>query len=588
MPGLIPQEVIDRVLEATNIAEVISGYIPLKRAGRNFRALCPFHHEKTPSFMVSLDRQIYHCFGCGVGGNAVNFLMRYERMEFPEAVEMLAKKAGITIPKKDLAQKSSGLSQKLFSLNEQASNFYQDFLFNSKDASVIRSYLEKRGITQATAKKFRLGYAPDKWDSLINYLRGKNTSLSVIEKSGLISAREDGAGFYDRFRNRIIFPIFDIKSRVIGFGARATEDITPKYINSPESLIYSKGRNLFGLNFTKDAIRKQDQAVVVEGYLDFIIPYQAGLDNIVASLGTALTIEQIRLLKRYTQNAIIIFDADNAGELATLRSLDLFLSLEMDVKVVSLPKGLDPDSFVGEKGIDKLKEKIDKAINLFDYKLNLLKIRFDIDKSEGKAKIAQEMLITISKVKNEVLKSSYMKNLSEILNVREEALLIELDKVKDDSVLDFDKFLANKPLNLNTVEKMIVKLILEEESLISQIKEKLEITDFQDPLVRKIICSIFDLNSKGKTIEVNRLMSYFDDQAICQTLTQLCFSDECKKIDKQKAFDDCVNRLKQESLKSKRSELRNRIKTAESQGDKGRLSELMKEYNCLIKGRRNA
>jgi len=584
MPGLIPQEIIDRVLDATNIVDVVASYIPLKRAGRNFKALCPFHHEKTPSFIVSPDRQIYHCFGCGVGGNTVNFLMRHERMEFPEAVEVLANKVGIAIPKNIPAEKTSGITQKLFDANELTCNFYQDFLFNSKKASVIRSYLEKRGITPATAKNFRLGYAPDKWDDLINYLRAKNISLSVIENSGLISAREDGSGFYDRFRNRIIFPIFDIKSRVIGFGARATEDKTPKYINSPETKIYSKGRNLFGLNFTKDAIRKQDQVVVVEGYMDFIIPYQAGIENIVASSGTALTVEQIRLLKRYTQNAIIIFDSDQAGELATLRSLDLFLSLEMNVKVVSLPDGFDPDSFVREKGVDKLKEKIDKAINLFDYKLNLLKEKFDIKKSEDKAKIAHEMLITISKVKNEVLKSSYLKKLAEILSVREDALLIELNKVKDDSlILDYDRFLTSKSLNLNVVEKMIVKLLLEEEGLIQQTKEKLEISDFQDPHVKKIMCSIFDLNSKGKKIEVSRLMSYFDDQAICQTLTQLCFSEECKKIDKQKAFDDCVNRLKKENLKTKRLRLRDEIKTAESDGNKQRLNELIKEYNCLIK-----
>ncbi|MBM3248791.1 MAG: DNA primase [Candidatus Omnitrophica bacterium] len=586
MPGLIPQDIIDRILDANDIAEIISGYIPLKRAGRNFKALCPFHHEKTPSFTVSPDRQIYHCFGCGAGGNVFSFLMKYERMEFPEAVEMLAKKVGISIPKTEPADKNAGIAEKLFSINELASKFYHDILFNSKEAGSVRAYLEKRGISSETAKKFRLGFAPDKWDALINYLRQKNFSLSLIDKTGLISSREDSSGYYDRFRDRIIFPIFDIKDRIVGFGARVTNDTLPKYINSPETPIYVKGKNLFGLNFTKDEIRKHDSVVVVEGYLDFIIPYQAGIHNIVASLGTALTIEQIRIIKRYTQNAIILFDPDLAGELATLRSLDLFLSLDMNVRLVSLPKGFDPDSFVRDKGADKLKELIEDAVDLFDYKLDLLKEKYDIIKAQGKAKIAEEMLATISKIKNEVLKESYLKKLSEILSVKEDALLKELSKVKDGiSYIDYDSFssLASKPLNIRVVEKMVVKLMLEHDDLIRQVKEKLDISDFQDPHIKKIVCSMLELNSQGRKIEASRLMNHFDDQAVAQTLTHLCLSEECREIDKQKAFDDCINRIKQENIKEKRNQLHGEIKIAESQGNKDRLNQLMKEYNCLIK-----
>jgi len=584
MPGLIPQDIIDRILDANDIAEIISGYIPLKRAGRNFKALCPFHHEKTPSFTVSPDRQIYHCFGCGAGGNVFSFLMKYERMEFPEAVEMLAKKVGISIPKTEPQEKNTGVAEKLFSINELASKFYHDILFNSKEAGSIRTYLEKRGISSETAKKFRLGFAPDKWDTLINYLRQKNFSLSLIDKTGLISSREDSSGYYDRFRDRIIFPIFDIKDRIVGFGARVTKDTLPKYINSPETPIYVKGKNLFGLNFTKDEIRKQDSVVIVEGYLDFIIPYQSGIHNIVASLGTALTIEQIRILKRYTQNAIVLFDPDQAGEIATLRSLDLFLSLDMNVKLVTLPKGFDPDSFVREKGADKLKELINEAVDLFDYKLNLLKARYDIRKAQGKAKIAEEMLSTISKIKNEVLKESYLKKLSDILSVGENSLLKELGKVKDGFVVvDYESFSSTKPLNIKTVEKIIVKLMLEHDDLIRQVKEKLDISDFQDPHIKKIVCSIFELNSQGRKIEASRLMNHFDDQAVAQTLTHLCLSEECREIDKQKAFDDCINRIKKENNQEKRNQLRGEIKIAESQGNKDRLNQLIKEYSCLIK-----
>ncbi|MDD5097368.1 MAG: DNA primase, partial [Candidatus Omnitrophica bacterium] len=400
MSNLIPENILEDILGRVDIVEIISGYISLKKSGSNFKCNCPFHHEKTASFMVSADRQIYHCFGCGESGNVFKFLMRHERMSFPEAVEMLAKKAGINLPKQDnpkLAEAIS-LNSQLYKLNALVASFYELNL-QSVSAAAALEYLKKRGINPESIKEFRLGFAGQSWDTLINFLRSKNVSLGLIEKAGLVLAK-DGGGYYDRFRNRIIFPIFDNRDRAIGFGARVMDNSLPKYLNSPETPVYVKGRNLFGLNLSKDHIRDLDCAIIVEGYLDFIIPYQEGLKNIVASQGTALTLEQIKLLKRYTNNVVMIYDGDTAGEIATLRSLDMLIEEDLHVKVVPLPAGVDPDTLVRQEGIVSFKNKVEQALSLFDYKLKILKSRHNITEPHDKGKIASEMLSTINKFSN--------------------------------------------------------------------------------------------------------------------------------------------------------------------------------------------
>ncbi|MCX5703620.1 MAG: DNA primase [Candidatus Omnitrophica bacterium] len=584
MAGRISENILEDILSRVDIVEVISGFIPLKRAGRNFRALCPFHQEKTPSFMVSPDRQIYHCFGCSESGNAFKFLMRYERLEFPEAVEILAKKAGVVLPQTNTQDsKTTSLVTQLYKINELTALFYENNL-NSSWGLAAKDYLLKRGISPEVIKAFKLGLALDKWDALINYLRAKNVPLSLLEKAGLILAKE-GGGYYDRFRNRIIFPIFDIKSRVVGLGARVLDDTLPKYINSPETPIYTKGRNLYGLSLAKDAIRDSDFIVVVEGYLDFIIPYQEGLKNIVASLGTALTIEQARLLKRYTHNVVMVYDADSAGELATLRSLDIFIEEEMNVKVVSLPSGFDPDSFVRKNAIDSFKEKIGEAKNLFDYKLGVLKSRYNAKEVEGKAKISQSMLETLVKFKNAVLKSEYIKKLAEDLDIREDALLEDAKKIKPDRpYLDANVTVAKKALNINPTEKLLIKLMLEENELIHQIRESLQPADFQDERISRIVSVMFDLASQGKNIEPHFLINHLGDEDISQIVCESIFLPESQDPQqKERVVNDCIRRLKSENLKLKREHLHDQIKAAQHLGDEEGLHKLIEEFNCLIK-----
>ena len=587
MTGRIPDNILEDILSRVDIVEVISGFIPLKRAGRNFKATCPFHHEKTPSFMVSPDRQIYHCFGCGESGNAFKFLMRYERLEFLEAVQTLAKKAGVSLPeihKQD--SETTSLITQLYKINELAASFYENSLDLSPGQGQAKDYLLKRGLTSESIKRFKLGVAADKWDALISHLRLKSISLSLLEKAGLILAKESG-GYYDRFRNRIMFPIFDIKSRVLGFGARVLDDTLPKYVNSPETLIYTKGKNLYGLNFVRDSIREKDFAVVVEGYLDFIIPYQEGLKNIVASLGTALTLEQVRLLKRYTHNVVMVYDADAAGELATLRSLDIFIEEEMNVRVVSLSKGFDPDLFVRKNGIASFKEKIDGAYNLFDYKLGVLKSRYDSKEIEGKAKISSLMLETIAKLKNAVLKSEYIKKLAQDLDIGEDALLQEIKKVKEQRpYVDSRDALNKKTLNINPTEKLLIKLMLEETEFVERIRKSLEPADFQDERISRIVSIMFDIAAQGKNIEPHLLINYLGDEDIAQIVCESMFMPEDLSVQhKEKIIDDCVERLKSKKLRLKRQHLHDQIKIAQNSGDEERLNRLIEEFHYLIKKR---
>ncbi|MCX5713610.1 MAG: DNA primase [Candidatus Omnitrophica bacterium] len=591
MPGRIPENILEEILNRLDIVEIISGYIPLKRAGRNFKTNCPFHHEKTPSFVISPERQIYHCFGCGESGNAFKFLMRYERMDFMEAVETLARKAGVNLPEKESRDhKTEGLVTQLYKVNELAALFYEENL-KSASGTGARNYLSKRGIKEETVKSFKLGFAADRWDALITFMRQKGVPLSLLEKAGLILPKESG-GFYDRFRSRIIFPVFDIKSRVIGFGARVMDETLPKYINSPETPIYIKGNNLYGMHQAKDAIRDLDFVAVVEGYLDFIIPYQEGQQNIVASLGTALTQHQARIMtqhqariiKRYTHNVVMIYDSDLAGQLATLRSLDIFIEEGMNVKVVCLPEGLDPDLFVRKNGFEGLKKKIEDAEGLFDFKIDILKTRYNVNEIEGRAKIAHDMLTSINKFTNAVLRSEYTRRLAEELKIKEEALLEDLRNIKKEPrSSETSIHLPRKPLAVNPTEKMLLKLLLEENNLINQIKEDLEPGDFQDERIWRIASLMFDFVAQGKEIKASSLLNYIDDEVAYEVVCESALPEELSFIDKEKMAIDCVRRMKTHRLRNERQLLHEKITAAENSGDQENLQHLMRQFHELIK-----
>lgn len=577
----IPEKILEQIQSRSDIVEVISRYIPLQKAGRNYRAPCPFHHEKTPSFIVSPDKQIYHCFGCGAGGNVFSFVMKYESLEFPEAVEMLAEKAGIKVPRSGPQNKElTSLAIQLYKINELAASFFQETLSRNQAA---RDYLASRGISEETIKKFKIGYAPDGWDNILNFFKKKNIDGALLEKAGLAISNEKG-GYYDRFRKRVMFPIFDLKDRVLGFGGRVMDSSLPKYMNSPETYIYSKGRHLYGLNFSRDSIKKEGHALIVEGYLDFIIPYQALARNIIATLGTALTIDQVKLLKRFANTVIMVYDPDEAGEAASLRNMDLFIGEGVNVYIAELPAGFDPDNYIRKFGTDDFIKLTRSSKNLFDYKLSKLAARFDIKSAHGKAAIAGEMLPTISRIENAVLRSNLIKKLAEKLSVDEESIRTELKKVKPDySVRAYNVTPVEAKKDSKSAEKMLLALLLEGDSFLQRAKAALLPDEFRDSLVRDVIKAIYDLSVEEKSVTAVRLMNYFDNNEDASDLISEVVNLSETLKDKDKILSDCIARIKKDVIKDRLSRLQDEIKAAHDSKNEGLVTKLVSEYSELLK-----
>ena len=582
--GLVPESTLEEILNRVDIVELILGYIPLKRAGRSYKALCPFHHEKTPSFVVNPDKQIFHCFGCSAGGNAFGFLMQYEHLEFPEAIEALARKAGVTLHQPSSAErKNQNLNEQLHKINETAAGFYFNQLHSPQGEPALK-YLIRRGLTKETIQRFNIGYAQDKWDNLLNYLRSQGFALGLIEKSGLIISKDSG-GYYDRFRKRIIIPISDPKGRAVAFGARVLDNSLPKYINSPETPVYSKSKVLFGLNLSNEEIRQKDLAVIVEGYFDLIFPYQAGVKNITASCGTALTQEQIRLLKRYSRNVVMVYDSDNAGQMATLRSIDLLIEEGLNVMAARLPQGHDPDSFTRAFGPEGFQKLIAEAKDIFDYKLEFLKSKYAPLTIPRKTQAASEMLSLVSKFNNTVAKSAYIKKLAEELSLDENSLLLELKKTGNQNSRlppkEENSSQLKAPLNSNAPERLIVRLILEEQELIEQIKERLVPGDFQDKNMSQIITKMFDLFCSGKKFDTNSLINHFTDSHLSKIISEISASEWPAVSGTQRVIDECVRRIKESKRKLKQQELCARLKLAQGPGNELKLNDLLVEFQSL-------
>ncbi|OGW75630.1 MAG: DNA primase [Omnitrophica bacterium RBG_13_46_9] len=581
---MIPNEIIDQILDKVDIVEVISGYIPLKKTGQNFKTNCPFHQEKTPSFIVSAGKQIYHCFGCGAGGNAIGFLMKYEKMDFIEAVRTLADKANIALPHTSISDRPKDpLADKLYEVNNMACDFYQNNLAAAECRDAYGYFLQ-RGIIDNTIKYFRLGFAQDSWQGLIGHCSAKGVELQLLEKAGLILQNSNTKNWYDRFRCRVVFPIFDIRNRILGFGARSLDNSLPKYINSPETYIYTKGKHLYGLNFSKEYIKKQNYVVIVEGYFDLILPYQNGIKNIVATLGTALTTEQVNVLKRFAKNIIMVYDSDKAGQEATLRSLDLLIEEDMNVRIALLPKGHDPDSLVRKEGGTGFMKVLKESKDFFEYKLGVLSARFRKDQPRGKARIVEEMLPTLSRIKNAVLKSSYLKKISEELSVDEESVRSELKKVRTYSARAYpigDTVETEKKRAITTAEMMLLAIVLEDMTHITKLEE-LGFQNFKDKLLVGIFEKISQLHKSGKSTTPSHLISYFTDteaERIISEATNLCQTIK----DSSKALKDCLRHVRKDNLKEVLSVIQFKIRKAESNADTDGVNRLIAEYSELIK-----
>ena len=511
----IPSYLIDQIRQSNNIVEVISEYLPLKKTGSNFKALCPFHQEKTPSFIVSPQKEIFHCFGCGEGGNVFNFLMKHEKISFIETVERLAQRAGISLPEDKTSQEeASRISREresLFEINHHAASFYQRCLKSSGSAQKAREYLKKRGLKEEIIDKFGLGYAPGSGSSLLEAAVNKGYSKALLEKAGLITFSEKRNDYCDLLSNRIIFPISDVKSRVIGFGGRVLGEQLPKYLNSPETPVFNKGRTLYALNFAKESIQKKNEVIVLEGYTDVLTCHQFGVENTVATLGTALTNAHISIILRYVQEVVIVYDADTAGVKATLRGLDLLIGSGLKVKVVALPQGTDPDDFLHSRGVEKFQREISQSLSLVDYWIKLVSQTTDLSGSEGKVALVEEILPTIARIKNLIEQKEEIRKLSQLISVDEETLLLELARINRKTYQwekpsyrdELARNLQNPTFQQGILkaEKGLVQTMMNYPEEIETIRVEITPEDFIMSDLSKIVQVIYELYDKKELIE---------------------------------------------------------------------------------------
>ncbi len=557
---------MEEVREANDIVEVISSHLPLKKSGKNYKSLCPFHSEKTASFIVNPERQIFHCFGCQTGGNVFTFVMKMENLTFPESVAFLAEKAGIKLEWEEGAEEKKNLRRQLLSVNNAAATHFHH---NLKRTKIAIDYLMRRGITESSIKRFKLGYAQKAHDALKKELKSQGFSEEILFKSGLLRLSEEKDFYYDYFRDRIIFPIQNTAGECIAFGGRVLdESVMPKYLNSPESLLYHKSRVLYGLSLAKEAIGKEKKAIIVEGYLDLIQASQGGIENVVAPLGTALTSEHIRLLKRYTENIVLSPDSDEAGHISACRVLELLLEEGLRTKVVALPQGDDPDRYITEKGAEHFKAMIDKALDPFEYKLRLLSLKVDAASIEGKLIIAEELLALVAKLPNTIERSEYLKRLAKRMNLEEEDLKSELKKILAGKTLSLKSSAVEGKGSLVRAQEILIRFSLDGRKDLEKIAGLVSPAGFTG-VHQKIFDKILWLSKKIEKIAPSDLISSLgDDLTAGEVISSILLEKEKFSPGmKEKVIEDCVKRVRKERIEKRLRSLKDLIKEAEGRGE---------------------
>ena len=456
-------EIIDQVRQASSIVEIASQYTTLKRRGRKWVGLCPFHTEKTPSFTVDEEKQLYHCFGCGVGGDVFSLLMERENLTFPESLKSLAEKYRIPLPAQQRVRPEVlKLEEKLFKTNELAVGYFKKNLYNTQEGKKALEYLRNRGLSEETIQTLKIGYALNAWTALLDAFRSKDVPVSLLEKGGLVLPGSRPGEYRDRFRGRVIFPIFSLTGRVVGFGGRTIVDAEPKYLNSPETPLYSKGKLLYGLNFTKDAVRREGAAILVEGYTDFSSLYQAGFTNVVASLGTALTAWQVGQVMRFAQRLVINYDGDTAGRTAMARAVPIGFEKGLNVEVLVLPDGLDPDAYIKKHGRDKYQALLKKTVTGLDFLIDAMTAGARMNVPEEKGKVAHAVVREIEKVPDPVARSEYLRRASSKLGVGEELLRSLVGRKGPDKA-------ADEPGLFCPAEKRLFQILMTDRSIAHEI-----------------------------------------------------------------------------------------------------------------------
>jgi DNA primase len=550
---------IEKIKERLSIEEVISGYIQIEKAGKNLKARCPFHNEKTPSFYISPDRGSYYCFGCGAKGDIFTFTEQFEGLDFYGAMKQLAQKAGVTLTSKNEGAKN----QIMYDILEETKNFYKKNLTKNKDAN---TYLNERGLNEESVSTWSIGFATDSWDDLYLYLKTKKFKEQDIEKAGLIKKRDSGSGYYNRFRNRIMFPIFDSSGRTVAFTGRlfAKESKEAKYVNSPETELFTKSRILYGFNFAKSAIRKNNFSILVEGQIDIILAHQVGYKNSVASSGTALTEEQLQMINRISNRLIIAYDADKAGIKASERAWQMALELGMDIKIAKITKGFDPADLI-KKSKKEWIETIKNSVSIIDYMIDSVK---ETEKDPRKliSEINKEVIPYISKLNSEIEKAHYIKKLKELFDIEEEIIWREVNKktsrteIKTKTVEILEKTIED------LTEKQIIGLYFWIEN--RNFPEKL--SEYEKRLLEFLeVSELEELKEKNKEFK-DQLIFYIDSQKI-----------DDKKINKE--IEESLYNYRLKTFKNKRLKLKIEIAEAEKINDEERIKKVLKEINSISK-----
>jgi DNA primase len=584
----IPDEIIDQVRQATDIVAVIGQHLPLKKAGANYRTLCPFHQERTPSFNVNPQKQIWHCFGCGKGGNVFTFLTEYEKVSFGQAVRDLAKKAGIRIPELP-GEKPEG-HDLLYRANEFAAGFFQSVLAGDA-GSAAREYLEKRGISGETAELFRLGYAPNAWDELIKAAQAAGHSQALLSEAGLIVPREKGTGHYDRFRHRIMFPFFSLGGRVIGFGGRSLEQ-TPqaKYLNSPETAIYHKGRGFFGFAQTKNFIMDAGVAVLVEGNFDLLKPFQEGIRNMVATAGTALTPDQARLLSRYAKTAVVCYDPDGPGLAAAERAIEPLLEAGLDVRVALLPEGLDPDGVVARDGGPAFGKVVGQAVSFVEFKVMRARRGRDLSLPAEKSQLVNGLIGLAALVADPVRRSLYYKEIADTAGL-EESLVADLARKRQGLRPLKPEAAAPSPEvgPQERWEREILALLMRRPELASRLAERTQLADYLSPRFRKVAQRIESMHQESGRVDEAGLFHAAEspeEQALVSAALGQAqpLEDSLEGAEgDQRRFADYLQNLERQTLKPRLKALQAAIREAQRRKDLPRERELLEQFNQLIK-----
>jgi DNA primase len=589
-----PQTFIDDLRRQADIVRVIQDYVSLKKKGANWMACCPFHQEKTPSFSVNPAKDIFYCFGCSKGGSVFNFVMEMERVSFPEAVRIVAEKSGVPMPqmvddKKFEARRAE--ADEVIELNSWALEWWEAQLEEgNQEARRAREYIEGREITEETRKTFRLGYAPDSWDGLLSYLKKRGAKDSQLERSGLV-VKKDAGGFYDRFRGRVIFPVMDAQGRAVAFGGRIMGQGEPKYLNSPETAAYTKGRHLYGLNWTRDEIRRKKFAILVEGYLDLIIPYQAGVRNLVASLGTALTPEQAKLLGRFARKVVVNYDGDKAGVAAAKRAIETLLAEDFEVKVLVLPDNADPDEFIKSHGVEAYQERRGKSLPHIQFVLDQAVRDRNLRRPADKAAAVEEVLPYIRAVRNTIQKREYFDMAMNALRVEEQSLRQELWQAvkaagaKVDGSNVRQKVAQAAGAQPTIAEQKLLELLVIDADLRRAILPRMEPTDYEDLPTSAIFRALVEIEAAGAgEVDFASLNAKTEGDPVASDLVPLLLMGEPLRAEGE-AVDDtlaiaesCFLTLRGMMIDRRLNDLRMEAAEAEAAGDTERHTRLTLEY----------